>query len=519
MARLNIDVGIEGNSATGHTLRTAMNKINDNFIEVFDDLSASGLGGRLTNETTNGDVVIQPNGTGIVEVDQLQITDDAITSLITNGDLTLSGNGTGGVKVSGVLNVDDGINITDNTITSSASNANLELTASGTGEVTTDTAFKLISDTPFLKIQRLDNANVPGIDFIGAAGTSGSKILFDGTSGTANELIFQTFTVAGGLAEAFRVQGGGAKVTGSLDVDGGITITDNTITTAASNANLELTAAGTGKVKVVGILTVDDGSITDNYVGIGNDDDLKIFHNGSHSIIRETGTGNLFLQSDNNVILGKDSSSEPMVKGIADGAVELYHDNTKKFETTANGVSVTGRVDVETVTTGSTENLTLSTNAGTNSGTIVITDGTNGDITLETDGTGDILLKAGGQVGIGSVSSPDTDLHIKKPNAQITLQRTADANTPGISFQQSGGNVRAELMMDGTSGTSNEVFVKTHDGSSLAERFRVGHTKTSVAGHLEVSGAQIDFTALPTSDPGVAGRLFRSGNDVKISTG
>ena len=71
--------------------------------------------------------MIQPNGTGIVEVDQLQITDDAITSMITNGDLTLSGNGTGGVKVSGVLNVDDGISIADNIITSSASNANLEL--------------------------------------------------------------------------------------------------------------------------------------------------------------------------------------------------------------------------------------------------------------------------------------------------------------------------------------------------------------------------------------------------------
>ena len=172
-----------------------------------------------------------------------------------------------------------------------------------------------------------------------------------------------------------------------------------------------------------------------------------------------------------------------------------------------------------TITTQGTGDLTLSTNGGTDSGTIKIADAANGDITLETDGTGDILLKTGGQVGIGSVSSPDTDLHIKKPNAVITLQRTADANTPGISFQQSGGNVRAELKMDGTSGTSNEVIVKTHDGSSLAERFRVGHTKTSVAGHLEVSGAQVDFTALPTSDPGVAGRLFRSGNDVKISTG
>tara|TARA_Y100001937_G_scaffold85698_1_gene115910 strand:- start:76 stop:1617 length:1542 start_codon:yes stop_codon:yes gene_type:complete len=513
MARLNIDVGIEGNSATGDTLRTAMNKINDNFIEVFDDLSASGLGGRLTNNTTNGDVVIQPNGTGIVEVDQLQITDDAITSLITNGDLTLSGNGTGGVKVSGVLNVDDGINITDNVISSSASNANLELTASGTGEVTTDTAFKLISDTPFLKIQRLDNANVPGIDFIGAAGTSGSKILFDGTSGSANELIFQTFTVAGGLAEAFRVQGGGAKVTGSLDVDGGITITDNTITTAASNANLELTAAGTGKVKVVGILTVDDGSVTDNYVGIGNDDDLKIFHNGSHSIIRETGTGNLFLQSDNNVILGKDSSSETMVKGIADGAVELYHDNTKKFETTSGGVSVVGAV----TSTGATD-LTLNTNAGTDSGSIVLKDGTNGDIVLTTDGSGDILLQPGGKVGIGSVNQPDSLLHLKDTNSVITLQRTNDANTPGLAFQNSGGNTRATIKMDGTGGTSKELVFQTQDGS-LAEKFRVTLSGAKVTGNLEVTGAQVDFTSLPTSDPGVAGRLFRSGNDVKISTG
>ena len=542
MTRLTIDTGVLGNPATGDTLRTAMGKINSNFIELYDDVAASGLGGQLTNPTTNGDIKIQPNGTGIVEIDQLQITDDAITSMITNGDVTLTGNGVGGVKIESILingtsissedsttiNINDGliidgdlsvtgssgITFSDNTITSSSSNANLELSAAGTGEVTTDTNLKLISGTPFLKIQRTDNANVPGIDFIGQAGTSGAKILFDGTSGTANELIFQTFSVAGGLAEAFRVQQGGAKVIGSLDIDAGITIADNTITSSASNANLELTASGTGSVKVVGILSVDDGSVSDNYVGFGDDDDLKIFHNGSHSIIRETGTGSLYIQSDNNVIIGKDSSSETMIKGVANGAVELYHDNTKKFETTAGGVSVVGAV----TSTGATD-LTLSTNAGTDSGTIVITDAANGDITIETDGTGDILLKAGGQVGIGSVSSPDTDLHVKKPNAVVTLQRTADANKPGIDFQNSNGNVRAELRMDGTSGTANEVFIRTFDGSSTAERLRVGHTKTSVSGHLEVSGAQVDFTALPTSDPGVAGRLFRSGNDVKISTG
>ena len=94
-------------------------------------------------------------------------------------------------------------------------------------------------------------ANVPGIDFQGSAGTSGAKILFDGTGGTANELIFQTFTVAGGLAEAFRVQGGGAKVTGTLDIDGGITITDNKISSAASNANLQIDASGSGAIELL----------------------------------------------------------------------------------------------------------------------------------------------------------------------------------------------------------------------------------------------------------------------------
>ena len=85
MARLTIDTGTEGNSATGDTLRTAMTKINDNFLELYTDLAATtSSNGILTNTDTNGNVLIQPNGTGIVEVDQLQINNDAITSLITN---------------------------------------------------------------------------------------------------------------------------------------------------------------------------------------------------------------------------------------------------------------------------------------------------------------------------------------------------------------------------------------------------------------------------------------------------
>ncbi len=99
MARLNVDTGTEGNSATGDTLRTAMTKINNNFIDVY-GLVGDPSTGLLTNSTTNGDIKVQPNGTGIVEIDQLQINNSTITPLITNGDLTLGVNGTGQVVVS-----------------------------------------------------------------------------------------------------------------------------------------------------------------------------------------------------------------------------------------------------------------------------------------------------------------------------------------------------------------------------------------------------------------------------------
>ena len=58
-----------------------------------------------------------------------------------------------------------------------------------------------------------------------------------------------------------------------------------------------------------------------NQIQLGAAQDLKIFHNGGHSIIRETGTGSLYLQSDDNVILSTDSSTKKMVKGVGGGEV------------------------------------------------------------------------------------------------------------------------------------------------------------------------------------------------------
>ena len=70
---------------------------------------------------------------------------------------------------------------------------------------------------PTLQFKRLNNANVPAIKWLGQAGVEGANIKFDGTNGTANTLVFETYDSTT-LAERFRINYDGVNVTGSLGV-------------------------------------------------------------------------------------------------------------------------------------------------------------------------------------------------------------------------------------------------------------------------------------------------------------
>ncbi len=132
MTRKIIDTGVEGNPATGDSLRTAMGKINANFLENYTALADTALGGMFTTPFTNGDIKIQANGTGIVEIDRLSINNTTISSLDTNADITLTANGTGGIILNGPVTATE---ITTNNITSNGSNADISIQPSGTGSV------------------------------------------------------------------------------------------------------------------------------------------------------------------------------------------------------------------------------------------------------------------------------------------------------------------------------------------------------------------------------------------------
>ena len=76
----------------------------------------------------------------------------------------------------------------------------------------------------------------------------------------------------------------------------------------------------------------------------GSSGDLEVYHDGLNSHIKDAGTGNLKLQANAAVQMFKTGTAEFMATFNADGAVELYYDNSKKLETVSGGISVTGEV-------------------------------------------------------------------------------------------------------------------------------------------------------------------------------
>ena len=174
--------------------------------------------------------------TGQSDIDWVRIKDNKITTNATNANLEFSANGTGvvdvqnamttiGQTVTGVLTVDgsaaiDNLNINGNTITATSSNGGIVLQPNGTGTV-------MING---------DSASVTG--------------RLDVLSLTINSDIF----IAGGgkiqplsTNQDLTLESNG---TGSVVVDQ-VSITDNTITTHVSNADLRLDTDGTGYLDIL----------------------------------------------------------------------------------------------------------------------------------------------------------------------------------------------------------------------------------------------------------------------------
>ena len=249
--------------------------------------------------------------------------------------------------------------------------------------------------------------------------------------------------------------GGQTVISGNLDCSSGVDVTGN-ITVTGTVDGVDIAALNT----TVGNITTD--LVTDTSPQLGGDLDF----NGNNALLQGAG-GNvnsnwdndawekilfdnsynqnpqgpnkIVLQDDTNwkaglgvaanevgMYTGGDiafyskttdstaSTKETLAKFIGDGAVELYHNNNKKFETTDNGASVTGGLAVNptTAVTGSYYHYKYGVNGGTAGDRSLTVTGNEAAIeVLATDGgdhAGSLIIR-GNNDGYGFINSSDNN--------------------------------------------------------------------------------------------------------------
>ena len=133
-----------------------------------------------------------------------------------------------------------------------------------------------------------------------------------------------------------------------LDASGNLTLAgavqlNSTFTVGANDQGYDVTLHGdTASRNVVWDSSADSLIFTDNAKAIfGAGSDLQIWHDGSDSYLKDAGTGRLVIETNGTDVSLK-AGSDNMLVATKDGSVELYHNNSKKIETTADGISVTG---------------------------------------------------------------------------------------------------------------------------------------------------------------------------------
>ena len=277
-----INVGSSANSGGGDPLRSAMIKINDNFAELY--------------RRTGGE-----QAQTIIGADSTVLVDGPNSSLNANA-------------LSGTVPTD---------LISFSDLANPPDTIAGFG----------ITDA-YTKIQvytkpEVDDLLLQSNDLKGTLVGDDSTVLIDGVNSTINAA---ALTGALPAIDGSALTGITATANNLVgDMKGSVYADDSTLLVDGVNGTINSSA-----------LTKPISFNDDEKAIFGTGDDLQIWHNGSTSIIQNA-TGQLQLRG-NTIRLLNAATTEDLAFFNADGSVDLYYDNNKKFETTTDGVAITGRI-------------------------------------------------------------------------------------------------------------------------------------------------------------------------------
>jgi len=328
------------------------------------------------------------------------------------------------------------------------------------------------------------NTNVSGIltatSFSGdGSGLTSLIISGDGNLTNLNVSGVSTFT-------------GNTEFDGNVTIGGTLTYRDVTNIDAVgmitARKGVQILADG---FTVTGVSTLSNGAfIPDSqYLNIGNDSDLRLYHTGTASFIEDQGTGNFIIGSNGGVLkITKGADTEDMAVFTPDGSAALYYDNAKKLETSTTGVTVTGDVTATSFSgdlTGTASNASGATGDFSIADKIVHTGDTNtairfpaadtfsvdtaGSERLQIDSSGVVkLTQSGSNPRYGSFEASSDAFKLKAFSGNVSHNATmqfftgADSPTERMRIASAG-----QIGLGGANyGTSGQVITSNGSGSA-----------------------------------------------------
>ena len=496
MAKQSIGIGSSANDGTGDPLRTAFDKINDNFTELYgttaeaNDLiedASPQLGGdldvngrRITSARSNEDIILLPNGTGGVVASALRFAGTTISS-----------------DDSSSVNINEGL-IVDGTASVSGA-VSMASTLAVTG-VATFTATPVFSS---------DITLTDDLSFI----SDGAVVNFGANSEIQlthvhNEGLLLTETGGGAPTLTFR----DSALSISSSADGQLDIAADTevqIATTLVDLNGNLDVSGTALITGVATFTAtpifsSDVTVTDDVNLISDSAVITFGADSDTSLTHTDGTG-LTLNSTNKLCF---NDASQFVQGIS--ATVLGLGATDEIDLTATAIDVNGTMDVSgTLTTAAvtasgtaTFNGAVVINGATAIGDLnILADGTittdsNGDFVVDPAGTGAIVLTGpitatGVQTTTGQLNVDNLRMDgntLSATSGAITLTPAAGSNvTIGGTNTNLTGSEANFTLMEATTVRANALQNDTSDGDLAISTQGTG--VVSVASQLTLTGS------------------------------
>lgn len=541
MAQQTINIGSNANDGTGDPLRTAFNKINANFTELYGDSAEANdikedttpqLGGdldlnghKITTARSNENIVLDPAGTGTIELNANTNVTGTITAtgnIFANGNINLGNSSGDQTKVVGVFEADN-IQIDGTTITTNTTNGSVSITGNGTGGVNIDNL--TFNDNSITSASNADINLTPG----GTGNVVAGALTINGTTLSSSDSTLIT------IAEAFDVTGAanlktsltlatGATVTGILDEDNMATDSATQLATqqsikAYADTKAVLTGSTNNQITTVtganafqgesnltfdgSTLAVTGAATVSTTLGVsGTLTTADITTTGTHTITGQLDAEGVRIKD--NLITTNASNANLELSANGTGIVDIKDAMTTVGQTITGNVGITGRIDIDNIAISG--NGIIATNSG---GGININPNATGQVTI-----GGTVVQIPGLLAVDVLRATsnlylgaDALITTEASNADINIEADGTGSVYVDQIRVKNNNITTHI--------SNANLELNTDGTGTIEL----QTSTNVTGNLSVSGAQVSFTNLPTSDPSVAGRLWNDSGTVKISAG